>query len=172
MCYLSRSCAVPQPAGSTQCHTDTFLPRLAVHNESLRGSPRGKFPGRDPPWNSSIKASSLVIFGAPAQSAQSFSGIFHTVHASSMSQESKKFPLRSIFPVFCESHQHESPPVGTGARKLKPLPLAESRIEGRHLLGQVIQRTAALEIFWPNLTAVSALWASHLTDGPSCFGRR
>jgi len=36
-----------------------------------------------------------------------------------MSQESQKFPLRFIFPAFCESHQHESPPVGTGARKLK-----------------------------------------------------
>jgi hypothetical protein len=77
-----------------------------------------------------------------------------------MSQERQKFPLRSISPVFCESHQHEFPPVGTGGRKLKRRPLAESRIEGRHLLGQVIQRTAALEIFWPNLTAVSALRAS------------
>jgi len=64
-----------------------------------------------------------------------------------MSQESQKFPLRLIFPTFCESHQHESPPVGTGARKLKRRPLAESRIEGRHLLRQFIQRTAALEIF-------------------------
>jgi hypothetical protein len=36
-----------------------------------------------------------------------------------MSQDSQKFPLRFIFPAFCESHQHESPPVGTGARKLK-----------------------------------------------------
>ena len=78
-----------------------------------------------------------------------------------MSQQGKKFPLGSILPVFCESHQRESPPVGTGARKLKRPPLAESRIEGRHLLGQVIQRTAALEIFWPNLTAVSALRGSH-----------
>ena len=45
MCYSSRACAVPQPAASTRCLTDTFEPRLAAHNGRLRGSPRGKFPG-------------------------------------------------------------------------------------------------------------------------------
>jgi hypothetical protein len=55
---------------------------------------------RDPPWNSSIKASSLVIVGAPAQSAQPFRGIFHAVHTSLMSQESQKFLRRAIPPVF------------------------------------------------------------------------
>src|ERR1700722_9877784 len=49
MCYSSRPCAVRQPAGSTRCHTDTFGPRIAAHKGSLRGSPREKFPGRDPP---------------------------------------------------------------------------------------------------------------------------
>src|SRR5271169_5714376 len=49
MCYSLRTSAVPQPADSTQCHTDTFELRLVAHNGRLRGSPRGKFPGRDPP---------------------------------------------------------------------------------------------------------------------------
>ena len=33
---------------------------------------------------------------------------FRIVHASLMSQESQKFPLGSIFPVFCESHLFET----------------------------------------------------------------
>src|SRR5215831_11924502 len=35
--------------------------------------------------------------------AESFSGIFHIVHVSLMSQESEKFPLRSILYQFSES---------------------------------------------------------------------
>jgi hypothetical protein len=58
----------------------------------------------------------------------------------------KKVPAPLLSPAFCESRQHDS----TGrdwARKLKHRPLAESRIAGRHLLGQAIQRIAALEVF-------------------------
>src|SRR5580704_11682768 len=40
ICCSSRACAVPQPAASTRCHTDTFEPRLVAHNERRRGSPR------------------------------------------------------------------------------------------------------------------------------------
>jgi hypothetical protein len=46
-----------------------------------------------------------------------------------MSQESQKFPLRSIPFVFCKSHPLESPLVGTGARKLNRRPLAQDAYE-------------------------------------------
>lgn len=63
-----------------------------------------------------------------------------------MSKVREKFPLRSISLCFVNLI-NMTPPVGTGAWKLKRRPVAESRIAGRHLLGKVIQRTAALEVF-------------------------
>jgi hypothetical protein len=72
---------------------------------------------------------------------------FQIVHASLMSKVRKKFPHpRSISLCFVNLITM-TPPAGTGARKPKHRPLAESRIAGRHLLGQVIQRTASLEVF-------------------------
>jgi hypothetical protein len=56
---------------------------------------------------------------------------FIIVHASLMSPESQKFPRRSFSPAFYASPQHESPPVGTGARKL--FRLSEARNPGSHL---------------------------------------
>src|SRR5438270_5832783 len=44
-CYWLTTCAVPQPAVSTLCRTNTFAPGLAAHNGRLRVSPREKFPG-------------------------------------------------------------------------------------------------------------------------------
>ena len=49
-----------------------------------------------------------------------------------MSQASQKFPLRFIFPAFCESHQHESPPVGTLTRELKRRLLARDPYEQQY----------------------------------------
>src|SRR5215813_8581786 len=72
MSYSSRTCAVPQPTVSTQCHTDTFEPRLAAHNERQRGSLRGKFPGRDPPPARGCSAGarrSRTVAGDSAQTA-------------------------------------------------------------------------------------------------------
>jgi hypothetical protein len=52
-----------------------------------------------------------------------------------MSRESQKFLLRSVPPVFCEAQQDESPPVGTGARKLERRPLAPDPYEQQYVEG-------------------------------------
>jgi hypothetical protein len=67
-----------------------------------------------------------------------------------MSQESQKFPLRFIFPAFCESHQHESPPVGTGARNLK-----------RRLLGRDPYEQQYAEDFLPTECGLCYSYSRH-----------
>src|SRR5579862_3747770 len=75
----------------------SFLDQILRPLGVIQPLPEASKAARDPPWNSSIKASSLVIVGALAQS---FRRVSHILHASLMSQDSQKFPLRSILLVF------------------------------------------------------------------------
>ena len=97
------ACLANRHANQYVCTPHTQRPELNVIIDDVESVDSGvtsvlgsSKAARDPPWNSRIKALSLVIAGAPVQSVQSSCGMFHIVHASLMSQESQKFPLCSI----------------------------------------------------------------------------
>ena len=77
------------------CPLSVVRPRLSQAIAQLLHSSSNAT--RDPAWNSSIKASSPIIIGAPVSPARLFRGV---CHISFMSQQGQKFPLRSISFIF------------------------------------------------------------------------